>query len=154
MRPVRFRFLLLVASVACGVWVASADADRAYHAAHLALAPVGSAPLTSGFVENIHANGPNIYAHEIYQLNGAEPNTSYQVVLSIWTGNTSCSGEPTLQLPTATLTTNSGGNGLSDVVFTPEDAGGLRGSTVSAMWTLSSGATATYATECEVITLD
>ena len=154
MRPVRFRFLLLIASMVCGVWVASAAADRAYHAAHLALAPVGSAPLRSGFVENIHANGPNIYAHEIYQLNGAEPTTAYQVVLSIWTANTSCLGEPTLRLPTAVVTTNSVGNGLADIVFTPADADGLRGSTVSAMWTLSSGATATYATGCEVITLD
>jgi hypothetical protein len=154
MRPVRFRFLLLVASVVCGLWVAPADADRSYHAAHIALAPVGSAPLTSGFVENIHANGPNVYAHEIYQLNGAEPNTSYQVALSIWTTSTSCSGEPTLRLPTAALTTNSAGNGLADVFFTPTDADGLRGLTVSAMWTLSNGTTPTYATHCEVISLD
>ena len=154
MRPVRVWFVLLVASMACGVWVTSAHADRAYHTAHLALAPVGSAPLRSGFVENIHANSPKVYAHEIYQVNGAEPNTSYQVVLSIWTTNTSCLGEPTLELPTAVLTTNAVGNGLADIFFTPEDADGLRGSTVSAVWTLSSGATATYATECEVITLD
>src|SRR4029453_3553390 len=49
---------------------APADCDSNYPPAHIALAPVGSAPLTSGFVENIHANGPNVYAHEIYQLNG------------------------------------------------------------------------------------
>jgi hypothetical protein len=107
--------------------------DSTYHTGHIELAPLASAPLSSGFVQNIHANGPNVYAHEIYQLNGAEPSSSFQVVLSIWTANTSCSGEPALQLPTAVVTTNGAGNGLADVVFTPADADGLRGLTVSAM---------------------
>jgi hypothetical protein len=105
-------------------------------------------------VQNIHADGPNVYAHELYQLNGAEPNSSYQVVLSIWTTSTSCSAQPTLQLQTATMMTNAVGNGLADAVFTPEDADGLRGLTVSAMWTLWNGSTATYATDCEVLSLD
>jgi hypothetical protein len=154
MRLVRLGSRLLVAAVVCGLWVAPAGADSTYHTGHIALSPVASAPLTLGFVQNIHANGPNVYAHEIYQLNGAEPNTSFQVVLSIWTTNTSCSGGPTLQLPTATVTTNAAGTGLADVVFTPADADGLRGLTVSAMWTLWNGTTATYATACEVISLD
>jgi hypothetical protein len=136
------------------LWVAPAGADSTYHAAHIALTPIGGAPLTSGFVENIHANGPNVYAHELYQLNGAEPNSSYQVVLSIWTTNTSCSGQPALQLPTAVVVTNAAGNGLADAVFTPEDADGLRGLTVSARWTVWNGATATYVTHCEIISLD
>jgi hypothetical protein len=76
------------------------------------------------------------------------------VVLSIWTTNTSCSGQTALQLPTAALTTNAAGNGLADIVFTPADADGLRGLTVSATWTLWSGTAATYATGCEVINLD
>jgi hypothetical protein len=134
--------------------VAPAGADATYHAAHINLAPVAGAPLRSGFVENIHANGPNVFAHELYQLNGAEPNTSFQVVLSIWTGNTSCSGEPTLRLPTAVVATNAAGNGLADIVFTPDDADGLRGLTVSGMWTLSDGGSVFYATGCEVIDLD
>jgi hypothetical protein len=145
---------VLVASVAACFWVAPAAADATYHTGHIALAPVADAPLTSGFVQNIHANGPNVYAHEIYQLNGAQPNSSYQVVLSIWTTNTSCSGASTLELPTAVVVTNGAGNGLADIVFTPEDADGLRGLTVSAMWALWNGTTATYATECEVLTLD
>jgi len=131
-----------------------AGADSTYHTGHIALSPIGGAPLRSGFVQNIHANGPNVYAHEIYQLNGAKPNTSYQVVLSIWTTNTSCSGSPGLQLPTAVVTTNTVGNGLADIVFTPGAADGLRGLTVSAVWTLWNGATAAYATDCETISLD
>jgi hypothetical protein len=50
--------------------------------------------------------------------------------------------------------TNGVGNGLADIVFTPEDADGLRGLTVSATWTLWNGLTATYGTDCEVITPD
>ena len=40
------------------------------------------------------------------------------------------------------------------VVFRPEDAGDLRGSTVSGMWTLATEGSVHYATDCEVITLD
>lgn len=154
MRFGRFGTALLAAAVLVCLSVAPAGADSTYHTGHIDLAPVASAPLSSGFVQNIHANGPNVYAHEIYQLNGAEPSSSYQVVLSIWTGNTSCSGEPALQLPTAMVSTNVSGNGLADIVFTPADADGLRGLTVSAMWTLWNGSTATYATDCEILSLD
>ena len=56
-----------------------AAADRVYHSEHLQLAPVGGAPLRSGFVENTKAEGPKIYAHEIFVLNGAVPNARYVV---------------------------------------------------------------------------
>jgi hypothetical protein len=143
-----------VLAAVCLLWVAPARADSIYHSAHIALAPVAGAALLSGFVENIHGNGPNVYAHEIYQVVGAAPNTTYQVVLSIWTTNTTCSGSPTLQLSTATLTTNQAGNGRADVFFTPADADGLRGLTLSARWSLLNGATPTYATDCEILHLD
>jgi hypothetical protein len=141
--------LLLVLSVGT-----AARADGIYHSQHYPLTAIGSAPLRSGFVENIHANGPNVYAHEIYVLNGAGVGVSYQVVLSIWTSNTSCSGAPSLQLPTAVLSTNAGGAGLAQVVFTPAQADGLRGLAVSARWTLFDGSSPAYQTGCEVVTLD
>ena len=154
MKLLRFGSPVLVASIMACLLAAPAGADSTYHTSHIALAPIAGAQLKSGFVENIHADGPNIYAHEVYQLNGAQPNSSYQVVLSIWTANTSCSGEPALRLPTAKVATNAVGNGRADVFFTPDDADGLRGLTVSAIWTLWNGTTATYGTHCEVITLD
>jgi hypothetical protein len=153
-RLIRFGSRVSVLAAVCGFWVAPAGADSTYHSAHIALAPIAGAPLISGFVENIHANGPNVYAHEIYLVAAAAPNTTYQVVLSIWTTSTTCSGNPTLQLPTARLTTNTAGNGRADVFFTPEDADGLRGLTLSARWTLLNGTTPTYATDCEVLNLD
>jgi len=108
-----------------------AVADSVYHSAHYNLTAVNAAPLRSGFVENIHANGPIVYAHEQYVLNGAAPNTTYHVVLMIFPGDTTCSGTPAVTIPTATIHTNAAGNGVAYHVFTPADADGLRGATVA-----------------------
>jgi hypothetical protein len=132
----------------------SALADAVYHSAHVALSPVGASPLRSGFVENIHPNGPNVFAHEQYVLNGAVPNTAYTVTIHIASlADTTCAA-PFLDLDTATLTTNAAGNGSATKVFTPADVGGLANSTVHVYWTVSSGGTAAYATSCQRITLD
>jgi hypothetical protein len=132
----------------------SALADAVYHSAHVALSPVGASPLRSGFVENIHPNGPNVFAHEQYVLNGAVPNTAYTVTIHIASlADTTCAA-PFLNLDTATLTTNAAGNGSATKVFTPADVGGLANSTVHVYWTVSSGGTVAYATSCQTITLD
>jgi hypothetical protein len=131
-----------------------ASADAVYHSEHLALAPVAGAPLSGGFVENIHPNGPNVFAHEIYVLRGAEPSTSYQVTLLIYPLAPSCSGTPA-QVPTATLETNGAGNGRADVVLRPADIGAaLRNATHGVGWTLSLGGTVVYRTACTSVTLD
>jgi hypothetical protein len=147
------KMLLVVAaaSVLVLTFNGTAAADSAYHTERLALSGLSGAP-GGGMVVNAHANGPNVYAHEIYTLRHAVPGT-YQVVLSIFATSLSCDGTPTIELPTAQLSTNAAGNGRADVKFTPEDAGGLRGSTVSVRWTVS-GPAATYATRCTVVTLD
>src|SRR5215471_17860825 len=92
--------------------------DAAYHSQHISLVPVGNAPLRSGFVENAHANGPNVYAHEQYVLNGAGPRSTYQVTIMIFASNTTCTGSPTLALGTASIATNAAGNGSAFHVFT------------------------------------
>jgi hypothetical protein len=150
----RLAFVTVLAGLSVCLSAPTAGADAVYHASHVPLHASGDAPLRSGFVQNIHANGPTVYAHENYIVNGAAPNTEYQVVLSIWASDTACSGAPTLEIPTAVLTTNAAGNGSAYVVFRPEDAGDLRGSTVSGMWTLATEGSVRYATDCEVITLD
>ena len=68
-----------VSLAAVGALAQSAAADAAYHTQHMELEPMGGAPLRSGFVQNIKANGPTIYAHEVYVLNGAAPRTTYTV---------------------------------------------------------------------------
>jgi hypothetical protein len=131
-----------------------ASADAVYHAQHISLTPVGGEPLRNGFVQNIHTNGPVVYAHEQYVVNGAAADASLQVTLLIWATNTECSGDPALVLPTAVVATNAAGNGTAKAVFTPTDADGLRGQTVSIRWELSEDDTVMYATHCEVVTLD
>jgi hypothetical protein len=132
----------------------AAHADQVYHSQHIALHPVGAEPLRSGFVENIHANGPTIYAHEIYVLNGAGPATTYQVTLNIFVGDPACTGSAGVVLPTAAITTNAAGNGRADAVFTPSDAAALRHATHGVIWTVSDGSVLKYSTECQAVTLD
>jgi len=142
-------FVVLVAAVLAAALAGAASADSVYHTERLALHGL-SAAQGGGMVVNVHANGPVLYAHEIYVLNGAVPG-SYQVTLNIFPGSLSCTGG-SVAIPTAMLDTNAHGNGRSDVKFTPADAAGLRGLTVSAYWTVVGPAT--YATDCTVITLD
>jgi hypothetical protein len=116
--------------------------------------PHGAAPLRSGFVENIHADGPNVFAHEQYVLNGAAASTSYTVVIHVAAAlDTSCAA-PFLNLATATLTTNVAGNGSAYHVFTPADVDGLANSTFNAYWTVELNGNVVYSTDCGPITLD
>lgn len=143
----------ILAAAALAVALAPAAlADAVYHSSHIALVPVGSAPLRSGFVENIHANGPNVFAHEEYVLNGAMPNTSYTVTIHVFAAP-GCTNT-VFDLDTATLTTNPAGNGTAEKVFTPADVDGLANSTIYAYWTVSTGGSVTYMTACQTIQLD
>jgi hypothetical protein len=159
----RARFVIFAAAVASmtlGLAAATAlpgpvaRADQVYHSAHIALDPVGDAPLRSGFVENIHANGPAIFAHEIYVLNGAEPATTYQVTLYIFVRDPACAGSAVL-VPTAAITTNTAGSGRGDAVFRPSDVPApLRHATHGIIWTVSDSSGIQYSSGCEVVTLD
>jgi hypothetical protein len=160
----RTRFAVSAAAVAAmtlGLAAATAvagpvaSADQVYHSAHIALHPVGDEPLRSGFVENIHANGPVIFAHEIYVLNGAEPATSYQVTLNIFVRDPACASPAGLVLPTAAFTTNAAGNGSGDAVFRPSEVpASLRHATHGIIWTVSDSSGIQYSSGCEAVTLD
>jgi hypothetical protein len=132
----------------------AARADQVYHSQHITLRPVGDEPLRSGFVENIHANGPTIFAHEIYVLNGAEPATIYQVTLNIFVDDPACAGSTPVMITTATITTNTTGHGRADAVFTPSDAAQLRHATHGVIWTVSDSSGVEFSTGCQVVTLD
>ena len=145
----------LAASIAAlAALPAMAGADAVYHTQHMALEAVGDAPLRSGFVQNIKANGPTIYAHEVYVLTGAAPRTSYTVTNHFFFGDPSCN-DLTKEDPfeTAVLRTNRAGNGRADVVFAPADIGGLTG-VAGVYWTLESAAGGAYQTGCTTVTLD
>ena len=142
-------FSLTVVAVLAATIAAAASADSAYHTERLELRGLSGAP-GGGMVVNVHPNGPIVYAHEIYVLNDAVAGT-YQVELHIFPTSLNCSGGSAV-ISTATIETNPNGNGRADVKFTPADAAGLRGLTVSANWTVTGPAT--YVTDCTVITLD
>ena len=59
----------------------AAAADAVYHSERLELAGLAGAP-GGGMVVNVHTNGPQVYAHEIYTLRDAVPGT-YQVILEL-----------------------------------------------------------------------
>ena len=134
--------------------VPGAGADDVYHSEHLALQPVGSAPLRTGFVENTHANGPSIYAQEIYVLNGATPSTDYEVHLVAYAFDPGCEGAPT-DFGSAPLTTNRAGNGRAKRVFRPDDVPAvLRDATHGIRWEVSTAGKTVYETRCTAVTLD
>jgi hypothetical protein len=134
---------------------AAAAGDAVYHTQHMALEPVGGAPLRSGFVENIKANGPTIYAHEVYVLNGAAPRTSYTVTNHFFFEDHTCA-DPANDFPTDTaeVRTNRAGNGRADVFFVPADVAGLEG-VHGVQWTVQNEAgDVVYRTGCSTVTLD
>lgn len=144
---------LLATAVALAL-VPGAAADRVYHSQHVALEPVGTAPLRSGFVENIHASGPTVYAQEVYVLNHALAATTFEVHLLAYPFDPTCSGAP-VDFGFAPLTTNGAGNGTARRVFRPGDVpAALRDATHGIRWEVRSAGATLYATECSPVTLD
>ena len=126
--------------------------DAVYHSQHIALHPVGTAPLSSGFVENIHANGPTVYAMERSVLAHARPG-SYAMTLHPF-GDTSCT-TGIGAIPSVTFATNAVGNGVGQLRL-PSAAipAGFHGATIGVVWELAGTTGATYATTCSTVVLD
>ncbi|MCB8984876.1 MAG: hypothetical protein H6659_13685 [Ardenticatenaceae bacterium] len=137
--------------------VSIASADGVYHSDHVEYHPVGAQPLRSGFVQNIHPNGPQMYAIERHTLNGAVPNTEYFIQALIYIPDTGCT-DGLVPFPIDySLSTNGVGNGTTLTTLPPEAAEGLAGLTINVRWQLLVGAPdgpVAYETECAVITLD
>jgi len=126
----------------------TATADQYFHTSHADLTPVGSASLRSGFVNDVHTNGVRIAAQERYQLNGAQPNTTYAVSLFISFVDSTCAA-PDLVFPTASFTTNAAGNGEAGFTFyqsSPPPPPNPQ--TVYIRWVVSSGGVPQYQTGC------
>jgi hypothetical protein len=152
-----YRMLAVVTAAVLGVglMVAPALADAGYHSSHIELLPTGATPLRSGFVENIHVNGPNVFAREVYVLNGAQPETTYQITLNIFVTDPSCTGSPGAVVPTAAITTNTAGNGQGAAVFRPADVPAvLRNATHGIIWTVSDASGVVFSSGCERVSID
>jgi hypothetical protein len=140
---------------AIGLATTPAQADRVYHSEHLDLAPVSGAPLRSGFVQNIKAEGPVVYAHEIFVLNGAGPRATYTVTRNFFPFDSDCSGDNgVFASDVTTLTTNRRGNARDDVFVRLEEVAGFEG-VHGVKWTVhNAGGALAYQTACTPVTLD
>jgi hypothetical protein len=119
--------------------------------ARIPLRAVGGAPFKSGSVVDTFTEGPQNYAIERYQLNGGEPNTTYQIQLVIHLGNDSCSGTPIIQ-PSVPLTTNQNGNGQSSIRVPPEFIPPVAFDRVNSLsWQLLKDGVVRYETACTAI---
>jgi hypothetical protein len=155
-RQAAVRRVAVAASLAAiGLATTPAHADRVYHSEHLDLAPVGGAPLRSGFVQNIKAEGPVVYAHESFVLNGARPQSTYTVTRNLFVFDSDCSGDNgVFASDVATLTTNRSGNARDDLFVRPEEVAGFEG-VHGVKWTVRNAAGAlAYQTACTAVTLD
>jgi hypothetical protein len=133
----------------------AASADATYHSTHVPLAPAPGTSGGSGFVENVHADGPNVYAHEQYHLQGATANTSYTVTLHIYGPDTTCAAGPLVDVVSAVLTTNTAGSASGSHVFAPGDAAALpKHVPLGIIWTMGAGPGDTYTSTCQTVVLD
>jgi len=148
------RLLLLLTASALALAAPMASADQVYHSEHLSFEAVGGAPLRSGFVQNIKAQGPRVYAHEIFVLNGARARTTYTVTRDFFFLDPKCYGTNAFHSPVATLQTNASGNGKADVFVRPADVAGFEG-VHGVTWTVRPpGGAIAYRTRCTAVTLD
>jgi hypothetical protein len=144
------RLTVLISAVAL-IAVPAAFADQVFHTSHAAVEAVAGAPLRSGFVNDIHTNGMVNSAREEYHLNGAQPNTSYQVQRVIYADQSS-SGSPLATVPT-TVTTNVAGNGNADATF-PAGPPNNPPLNVGIVWQFLASGTPVYATDCVQVSVD
>jgi hypothetical protein len=94
---------------------------------------------------------PNVDAHELYQLNAAAANATYQVQLLVFPNGTNCSGNPIVTLPEASLQTNGNGNGRAEKFWTPQNVGPFRYQTFQPQWQVLGPSGLAYQTSCVVV---
>ena len=147
---------LVATLVSPALLAAPASADRTFHTTRYELTAVAGAPLRSGFVIDIHAEGPRVYAQERYHLSGALPSTTYQIVLNIYRADDCRATTFIAALPTATLSTNKAGNANGSVTFRPADAADLAAAQdeYGLVWQVVTADEVVYTTGCQVVALD
>ena len=152
---IRAPFVALSVAAVCAAAVAPvAVADAVYHSEHLDFVPVADAPLRSGFVQNIKAQGPRVYAHEIFVLNGAAPNTTYTVTRKFFFRDPNCAGLANSDL-VAELNTNAAGNAREGIAIGPSQIPPFLRGVHGVTWTLTdSDGAVVYETTCTAVTLD
>jgi hypothetical protein len=126
-----------------------AFADQLYHTDRLPLHSLipSEYPLRNGMVINLHPNGPNNMSIEHFMLNGAKPNTTYELC-RVFQGETSYGGIPIPpEWPTDTgysIQTDSQGNGNCTIHLTPEYLAPFQPRTFTGKFVLMVGGSPVY----------
>jgi hypothetical protein len=152
-RKLRAPVVVALSALSLLLLASNAAADQVFHTLHANLVPVNGAPLQSGFVNDVHTNGVVNAAHEIYHLNGAAPNTTYQVTIFLYLFDPTCSTAP-LSFPTAQVTTNGAGNGNANFTFPAGPPSPLAGPTHGALWSFTGPTGLAYQTACNPVVID
>ena len=139
-------------ALALGSAVPYTSADQTFHTERIPLLAVSTAPLMVGFVIDVHANGPQIFAQERYVLVGGMPNTTFAVQLRASSSSDTTCSSPFLTVPEATLVTNGAGNGEAGLTFTPAQA--PPPGTYDLQWQVLTGTTVVYQTACTSVAVD
>ncbi len=149
------RTLLLAVALAALALTPTASADRLFHTQHIALTPIGDAPLRSGFIQQMHANGPKVYGYDGVMLNGARPNTEYVAVMFVFPFDPTCAGSgiPFQGIPFAT---NRAGTGHGSGEIIPPEAipPEVRGFVHGFYWIVFTGGAPAYGTACAPLPTD
>jgi hypothetical protein len=134
---------------------AGASADSVFKTQHIALTPLDGAPLRSGFVQQIHANGPIVYGTDAVVLNGALPRTTYVAVMFVSPFDPSCASD-VAPLGAVVFSTNAAGNGRGATGIIPPEAipDEARGHVHGFYWVVFAGGAPAYATSCAPLPTD
>ena len=157
----RSLWLLLILLLAMAVTAGPTLADQSQHTTRLSLSvtaagtAAGHPELRSGQVVNTHTSGPVNFAIENYMVNGAKPDTTYDVVLLLFAG--SCSGPLAFPFANgAVLTTGAHGDAHGQAKVSPAQvaAFGLHNSDWGITWTLVADGVTAYTTACSQVHID
>jgi hypothetical protein len=143
------------------LWVAAlvlgpsptAQADQAFHTTQYPLSSVADGSV-HGWVIDIHAQGPTIYAQERYLLRDVTPGQTY--VMNLYAYSDPACTDLVVPVPgTATMTATAAGIAHGATTFVPAAVEGLPRTTYYLRWqvTDSTGAVA-YQTPCVPVALD
>jgi hypothetical protein len=134
-------------------WSPTAQADRDFHTTKYPLSSVADGSL-HGWVIDIHAEGPTIYAQERYQLRDVVPGEEY--VMNLYAYSDSGCTTLVVAVPgTATMTANIAGNARGATTFPPAAVEGLPRTTYHLRWQVTDdNGTVLFQTDCVAVTLD
>lgn len=130
-----------------------AQADQGFHTTRYPLSSVADGSV-HGWVIDIHAQGPRIYAQERYLLHDVEPQQTY--VMNLYAYSDPDCGDLVVAVPgTATMTTNTAGNARSGTTFVPAAVEGLPRTTYYLRWQVTDASAAVvHETACVPVSLD